>query len=62
MRILITQWTLRPEKTVRAYFCIKSAQFPAVETEQYQLTRLVPSLYHCRPRCPQRFCSRQRGL
>src|SRR5579859_2145216 len=29
---------------------------------QYQLTRLVPSLYHCLRRCAQRFCTRQRGL
>jgi hypothetical protein len=24
MHIFITQWTERPEKTVRAYFCIKN--------------------------------------
>src|ERR1700676_1328237 len=35
---------------------------PCLRSGQYFLTRVVPSLYHCRPRCAQRFCSRQRGL
>src|ERR1700687_4275462 len=53
--LFIDQWAARPEKTVPTYFArIEEVGF-CPKTKQYLLTSFVPSLYHWRPQCRERF-------